>query len=186
MRNPLLDPRPGDIVQSKLNGKHYARRVIDVKLGDTVTVGQQIATLDTEDLTRTLHERQATLATAELNMSKALNGEAVASTAGSSGSGGSASKVASAATSAAATTAILAAAEGVRTNAQATSTGASAAVGAASASTSTTSSSASNSPELVAARHTPRQLPARRSAEERLRRESPPAPVDRRTARAER
>lgn len=125
---------------------------VDVKLGDTVTVGQQIATLDTEDLTRTLHERQATLATAELNMSKALNGEAVASTAGSSGSGGSASKVASAATSAAATTAILAAAEGVRTNAQATSTGASAAVGAASASTSTTSSSASNSPELVAAR----------------------------------
>lgn len=35
MRNPLIDPRPGDIVQSKLNGKHYARRVIDVKLGDS-------------------------------------------------------------------------------------------------------------------------------------------------------
>ncbi len=60
---------------------------VDVKLGDTVAIGQTLASLDTQSLTDALHQKESTLAQAELTLSKALNGEAVGGT--SSGAGGS-------------------------------------------------------------------------------------------------
>jgi multidrug efflux pump subunit AcrA (membrane-fusion protein) len=61
---------------------------LDVKVGDTVLVGEVLAELDTTELTRTLHERQATLAEAELVLQKALDGEDVSGLAGVGPAGG--------------------------------------------------------------------------------------------------
>ena len=48
-------------------------------VGDSVSAGQQLASLDTESLVKTLHDDQATLAQAKLTLAKALNGESVSS-----------------------------------------------------------------------------------------------------------
>lgn len=56
---------------------------VSVKSGDTVTAGQQLASLDTASLSATLTEKQATLAQAELTLHKALNGESVTPSGGS-------------------------------------------------------------------------------------------------------
>lgn len=66
---------------------------VDVAIGDTVEVGQQLATLDTESLTQTLHTKEAALATAQLNLSKTLAGESVTTSGGTSGAGGSATSM---------------------------------------------------------------------------------------------
>jgi RND family efflux transporter MFP subunit len=50
---------------------------VDVKVGDSVAVGQALASLDPEKLTQTLHEKQAAEAQAELNLQRALSGESV-------------------------------------------------------------------------------------------------------------
>jgi HlyD family secretion protein len=76
---------------------------VDVSLGDTVTTGQQLATLDTTSLTDTLHQKQAALTQAQLTLQKALDGESTPTTgssgAGSTGSGGGAATFNSATTS---------------------------------------------------------------------------------------
>lgn len=73
---------------------------VDVEVGDTVTVGQQLASLDVEDLTTTLHEKQEALDQAELTLSLALAGEDVsAAAAGGTPSGGAVGRSAGAATS---------------------------------------------------------------------------------------
>ncbi|MFN8052679.1 MAG: biotin/lipoyl-binding protein [Acidimicrobiales bacterium] len=51
---------------------------VDVALGDTVSVGQRLATLDTTSLQATLHTRQAALAAAKLTLTKALESSAAA------------------------------------------------------------------------------------------------------------
>jgi multidrug efflux pump subunit AcrA (membrane-fusion protein) len=73
---------------------------VPVGVGQTVAAGQPIATLDTQSLLQTLHERQASLARAQLTLSKALAGESVGgvgsisnSGSGGSGSGGSGSNI---------------------------------------------------------------------------------------------
>jgi HlyD family secretion protein len=50
---------------------------VDVAVGDQVTVGQQLARLDTTSLDSTVADRQAALDQAELTLERALNGEAV-------------------------------------------------------------------------------------------------------------
>jgi RND family efflux transporter MFP subunit len=45
---------------------------VDVAVGDQVAAGQQLATIDAQSLTDTLHQRQANLATAQLTLTKAL------------------------------------------------------------------------------------------------------------------
>ncbi|MCB0964552.1 MAG: biotin/lipoyl-binding protein, partial [Acidimicrobiales bacterium] len=61
---------------------------LEVAVGDTVTAGQELASLDETELTRTLNERNEALARAELDLSKALAGEVVAgATVERSGSG---------------------------------------------------------------------------------------------------
>jgi HlyD family secretion protein len=49
---------------------------VNVKVGDAVSIGQTLASLDPEALTQSLHEKQAALAQAELALEQALNGEA--------------------------------------------------------------------------------------------------------------
>ena len=56
---------------------------VSVNSGDQVVAGQQLASLDTQSLMTTLHEKQADLAQAELTLAKALNGESVAPSGGS-------------------------------------------------------------------------------------------------------
>ena len=58
---------------------------VDVAVGDAVSVGQQLASLDLDDLTQDLHSAEATLADAELALRKALDGESVDSLTGSGG-----------------------------------------------------------------------------------------------------
>lgn len=82
---------------------------VDVAVGDTVSVGQQLATLDTESLIQDLNEKNATLAQAELNLSKALAGETVSAQSGSGGSGGSATSMGTSLTTSSVGTVILAA-----------------------------------------------------------------------------
>ena len=53
---------------------------VDVAVGDTVAVGDPLASLDTEALEATLTERQAALDQAELVLEKALDGESVGGT----------------------------------------------------------------------------------------------------------
>jgi HlyD family secretion protein len=62
---------------------------VDVALGASVSVGQQLATLDTSDLAVTLHDKQKTLANAQLTLSRALSGQSVGSSSGATGSNGS-------------------------------------------------------------------------------------------------
>lgn len=50
---------------------------IDVAVGDTVALGQQLASLDVDDLTDDLHAAEASLAEAELALRRALDGESV-------------------------------------------------------------------------------------------------------------
>ncbi len=57
-------------------------KTVDVEVGDTVTAGQQLATLDTQSLDATLHQAEATLAEAKLTLQKALNGESVSAGSG--------------------------------------------------------------------------------------------------------
>jgi len=47
---------------------------VDVAVGDTVTTGQTLATVDTTDLMSALHDKQAALATAQLALTNALAG----------------------------------------------------------------------------------------------------------------
>ncbi len=76
---------------------------VDVQLGDPVTVGQTLATLDPQALSQALHEKQATLAQAQLTLQKALSGQSVSGVGtGSSGIGSSRSSGTSGASSAAA------------------------------------------------------------------------------------
>ena len=78
---------------------------VDVEVGDTVVVGETLATLDPTDLTEALHTTQAALAQAELVLSKALNGESTATVgAGSTGVAPSTGSSSSATTAAAVTT----------------------------------------------------------------------------------
>ena len=60
---------------------------VDVDVGDSVTLGQQLATLDTGSLEQALRARQAELDQAELVLSKALAGEDVGSASGGTSGG---------------------------------------------------------------------------------------------------
>jgi multidrug efflux pump subunit AcrA (membrane-fusion protein) len=62
---------------------------VDVVVGDTVTTGQTLATVDTADLVVALHQEQAALAGAELALVDALSGTSASSASSSSGSSGS-------------------------------------------------------------------------------------------------
>ena len=53
-------------------------RSVNVSLGSVVTAGQSLASLDPVSLQDTLHQRQATLANAELTLSKALDAQTAA------------------------------------------------------------------------------------------------------------
>ncbi len=53
---------------------------VAVAVGDTVTAGQTLATLDVTALTATLHQKQAALDAANLTLQRALNGESVSAT----------------------------------------------------------------------------------------------------------
>ena len=91
---------------------------IDVEVNDTVSAGQVLATLDPTSLNTTLHQKELTLAQAQLTLSKALAGESVSGGGGSSPSGstsgnqttGSPTAQTAAATSSSAGTYVLAAA----------------------------------------------------------------------------
>ncbi len=61
---------------------------VGVKTGDSVTVGQSLASLDTGALTMTLHTQQAALAQAQLVLADALAGKTTSGT-GSAGAGSS-------------------------------------------------------------------------------------------------
>src|SRR5262249_23621310 len=56
---------------------------IAVKVGDTVAAGQTLAGLDTRSLTQSLDQQQATLAQAQLTLSKALAGQSSGTSPGS-------------------------------------------------------------------------------------------------------
>ena len=60
---------------------------VDVQVGDTVTLGQQLAMLDTGSLEQALRARQAELDQAELVLSKALAGEDVGTASGGTAGG---------------------------------------------------------------------------------------------------
>ncbi|MCU1394426.1 MAG: efflux transporter, family, subunit [Ilumatobacteraceae bacterium] len=60
---------------------------VDVKVGETVTAGEDLASLDTTSLVQALHTKQAALASAQLILSKALAGDDVSSLTGGGGSG---------------------------------------------------------------------------------------------------
>jgi HlyD family secretion protein len=64
---------------------------VDVAVGDTVSTGQTLATVDTADLTAALHDKQATLASAQLALSKALTGSSSSASSASSASASPAS-----------------------------------------------------------------------------------------------
>jgi HlyD family secretion protein len=55
---------------------------VEVAAGDTVAIGDVLATLDPTSLERALHDAQATLAQAEVRLERALNGEDVGSVGG--------------------------------------------------------------------------------------------------------
>ena len=61
---------------------------VDVAVGDRVAVGTSLASLETESLERTLRQQQAALDQAELSLERALNGEAVGTSADPSGGTG--------------------------------------------------------------------------------------------------
>jgi multidrug efflux pump subunit AcrA (membrane-fusion protein) len=63
---------------------------VGVSVGDRVTTGRRLATLDTEELEAALHQEEATLDLARLNLARALDGEDPGALGGSGGSlGGS-------------------------------------------------------------------------------------------------
>ena len=62
---------------------------VSVKTGDRVDVGQTLAALDTQSLTDTLHQKQATLAQAQLTLTRALAGQSASSSNFGNGTGGS-------------------------------------------------------------------------------------------------
>jgi HlyD family secretion protein len=66
---------------------------VNATLGASVTTGQTLATLDTTSLTSAVLSKQATLASAELDLYKAVNGEAISggSRTGSGGTGSASS-----------------------------------------------------------------------------------------------
>ncbi|HEX3454773.1 MAG TPA: biotin/lipoyl-binding protein, partial [Gaiellaceae bacterium] len=73
---------------------------VNVKVGDAVTAGGVLASLDTQSLQDALHTKQNTLAQAQLTLSKALSGESVgAASSGGSSFGASSGNGASATTS---------------------------------------------------------------------------------------
>jgi HlyD family secretion protein len=74
---------------------------VGVKVGDSVAVGQTLASLDGQSLSATLDQKQAALAQAQLSLSKALAGQSVGLP--SSGSGGSGSSGANGSTGSSAT-----------------------------------------------------------------------------------
>lgn len=61
---------------------------VSVAVGDTVLVGQKLASLDVTDLTANLHQEQAALDAAELTLELALAGQDVGSVTGGAPSGG--------------------------------------------------------------------------------------------------
>jgi HlyD family secretion protein len=63
-------------------------KTVDVKLGEAVATGTTLATLETTSLDSQVLSKQAALASAQLNLFKALHGEAVTGGGGSGGSGG--------------------------------------------------------------------------------------------------
>jgi multidrug efflux pump subunit AcrA (membrane-fusion protein) len=63
---------------------------VDVREGDTVEVGQTLATLDESALNETLHQKESALAQANLTLSRALAGEDVGASGAPGGSDGSA------------------------------------------------------------------------------------------------
>ena len=77
---------------------------VAVKVGDTVTTGQALGSLDTASLQSTLVEKEAALAEANLTLEKELNGEKVGGT-GSSDGGSQTTTASNTATGASATTA---------------------------------------------------------------------------------
>jgi HlyD family secretion protein len=62
-------------------------KTVNVKVGAAVTAGQTLATLDTTSLQQQLLSKQAALASAQLTLHKALNGESVSGNGGGGGSG---------------------------------------------------------------------------------------------------
>ena len=64
---------------------------VSVKVGDHVTAGETVAALDTTSLEQSLHEKEAALASAQLNLEKATSGQSVSlpNSSGSGGTGGS-------------------------------------------------------------------------------------------------
>jgi len=62
---------------------------VDVKVGDTVSVGQRLARLSTTALEATLIQDQASLAAAKLTLHQALNGETITASGSGGGLGGS-------------------------------------------------------------------------------------------------
>lgn len=76
---------------------------VAVEIGDDVVVGDTLSTLDTADLEVALHQRQSTLATAELELANALTAED-ASAGSNTGSGATAVAVTTPVSSAAPTT----------------------------------------------------------------------------------
>jgi HlyD family secretion protein len=68
-------------------------KTVNVHVGSQVSVGQTLASLDTTSLQEQLLSKQAALASAQLTLSKALNGESVSGTGshGSTGTGNSSS-----------------------------------------------------------------------------------------------
>jgi HlyD family secretion protein len=64
---------------------------VNVKVGDSVSSGQALATLSTQSLQQTLDQKQAALAQAQLTLSKALAGQSVSGVSGSGASGSSSS-----------------------------------------------------------------------------------------------
>ncbi len=61
---------------------------VPVRVGDVVGVGTILASLDTDSLEQTVHQKQAALAQAELTLSRALAGESVSGATGGAGATG--------------------------------------------------------------------------------------------------
>jgi HlyD family secretion protein len=82
---------------------------VDVSVGEEVSTGQVLATLETEELERELRDAEAQLDQAELNLERALNGESVMGGTGAGGEeagGGMPTSSSSASTTATATEAV--------------------------------------------------------------------------------
>ena len=58
---------------------------VAVRVGDVIVVGSTLASLDTDSLQQTVHQKQAALAQAQLTLSRALAGESVSGATGGAG-----------------------------------------------------------------------------------------------------